>query len=88
MADRGFPKLDDAQRRAEKAVDVLHSAIDQLHPPRNGESWETLATRLRGAAVLAHTAGMELATVSGWNEAASAAGESGLLGGEGESDDG
>ena len=71
MAD--FPKLADAQTRAEKAVDVLHSAIDQLHPPRDGESLETLALRLRGAAALAHTAGMELASVSGFHEAVQAA---------------
>jgi hypothetical protein len=77
-----FPGLLEASRRAEKAVDVLHSAIEQLHPPHAGEDMETLALRLRGAAVLAHTAGMELATVSGWNEAAHALAEAGVLDGE------
>jgi hypothetical protein len=76
-----FPGLFEAGQRASKAVDVLRSAIEHLHPPRPDEDWETIALRLRGAAVLAHTAGMELACVSGWNEAASAAGESGMLGG-------
>ena len=84
---RDFPGLLEASKRAEKAVDVLHSAIDQLHPPREGENWATLAMRLRGAAVLAHTAGMELSAVSGWNEAAHTAAEAGLLDGE-ERDDG
>jgi hypothetical protein len=82
MSRADFPGLLEAGKRAEKAVDVLRSAIDQVHPPRVGETWETVALRLRGAAVLAHTAGMELATVSGWNEAAHAAAESGVLDGE------
>ena len=77
-----FPGLFEAGKRAERAVVVLRSAVDQLHPPRDGENWETLALRLRGAAVLAHTAGMELAVVSGWNEAAHAAAEAGVLDGE------
>jgi hypothetical protein len=67
-----FPGLFEAGQRASKAVDVLRSAIEQLHPPRNGEDWEAIAQRLRGASVLAHTAGLELAVVSGWNEAAAA----------------
>jgi hypothetical protein len=74
-----FPGLLEADKRAEKAVTVLRSAIDQLHPPRDGEDWSAVATRLRGAAVLAHTAGLELAVVSGWNEAAHEAAESGIL---------
>ena len=74
-----FPGLFEADRRAEKAVEVLRSAIDHLHPPRDGEVWADVALRLRGAAVLAHSAGMELAVVSGWNEAASAAGAAGVL---------
>jgi len=73
-----FPGLADAEKRAEKAIDVLRSAIEHAEP-RDGEKWEDVATRLRGAAVLAHTAGMELATVSGRNEAASAANDAGLL---------
>jgi hypothetical protein len=82
-----FPGLIEAGRRAEKAVDVLRSAIDHIKPPREGETWETIALRLRGASVLALTAGQELATVSGWHEAARAAAESGVLDGE-ERDDG
>jgi hypothetical protein len=74
-----FPGLFEAGQRASKAVDVLRSAIEHLHPPRPDEDWETIALRLRGAAVLAHTAGMELATVAGWNEAAATAAESGIL---------
>jgi hypothetical protein len=74
-----FPGLLEADRRAGKAVEVLKSAIDHLHPPRNGEGWAEIALRLRGAAVLAHSAGLELAVVSGWNEAAHEAADSGML---------
>jgi hypothetical protein len=76
-----FPGLFEASKRAEKAVEVLRSAIEHAEP-RDGENWADVATRLRGAAVLAHSAGMELAVVSGWNEAASAANQNGLLDGE------
>jgi hypothetical protein len=76
---RDFPGLLEADRRAEKAVEVLQSAIAHLHPPRDGECWADVALRLRGAAVLAQTAGLELAAVSGWNEAASSASASGVL---------
>jgi hypothetical protein len=77
-----FPGLTEAGRRAEKAVEVLRSAIDHVKPPREGESLDDVALRLRGASVLALTAGQELATVSGWHEAAHAAAESGVLDGE------
>jgi hypothetical protein len=83
---RDFPKLTDAQKRAEKAVDVLHSAISQLTPPRDGENWETLALRLRGASVLCHTAGLELALVSGEHSAAHNCAVEGLLDEGSESD--
>ena len=76
-------KLDDAAKRAAKAVSVLESAIEHA-TPRDGERWADVATRLRGASILAHSAGVELAVVSGWNEAAQAAGEAGLLDGSGE----
>lgn len=76
-----FPNLPDADKRAVKAIDVLRSAIEHAEP-RDGERWDDVATRLRGAAVLAHTAGMELATVSGWHESAHAAAEAGVLDGE------
>jgi hypothetical protein len=82
-----FPSLHEASQRASRAVDVLRSAIEQTHPPRDGERWEDLAVRLKGAAVLAATASLELATVSGWNEAASSAADAGLLDGK-ERDDG
>jgi hypothetical protein len=68
-----FPGLQDARKQAEQAATVLRSAIDRLHPPREGESLEDLSLRLRGAAVLAHTAGLELAHAAGFHGAASAA---------------
>lgn len=74
-----FPGLVEAGRRAEKAVEVLRSAIDHLKPPREGEALADVALRLRGAAVLAHSAGLELAVVSGRNEAADSASAAGVL---------
>jgi hypothetical protein len=74
-----FPGLFEAGQRASKAVDVLRSAIEQLHPPRGDEDWAEVAQRLRGASVLAHTAGLELAVICGWHEAASEASESGIM---------
>jgi hypothetical protein len=76
-----FPGLDDAGKRAEKAVTVLQSAIDHALP-RDGEALVDVATRLRGAAVLAHSAGLELAMVSGIHTAANDASEAGMLDGE------
>lgn len=74
-----FPGLLDADKRAQKAVEVLQAAIDRLRPPKEGEDWEAVALRLRGVSVLALTAGMELAEVSGWNAAAHEAAQAGLL---------
>ncbi len=71
MTVRDTPGLLEASHRAGQAVTVLKNAISQLYPPREGEDFEAIAKRLRGAAVLATTAGLELAVVSGWNEAAS-----------------
>lgn len=73
MSGRAFPGLVAAGKRAEKAVEVLRSAIEHVKPPREGESLDDVALRLRGASVLALTAGQELATLGGWHEAASAA---------------
>jgi hypothetical protein len=75
------PGLFEASRRVEKSVDVLRSAIDQLKPPREGERWAELAVRMKGAAILAATAALEISTVAGWNESASAMAEAGLLDG-------
>jgi len=80
MNARAFPGLDATHKTAEQAVEVLRSAIERLHPPRNGETLEELALRLRGSAVLAHTAGLELAYVAGFNQAAHEANESGKQG--------
>lgn len=82
-----FPGLFEASKRCEKAVTVLRSAIDEVRPPRPGERWSDLAVRLKGASILAATAALELSAVSGWNEAAHAAAEAGVLDGE-EYDDG
>src|SRR5688572_24937928 len=75
-----FPGLLDAQQKASRALDVLTSAIEQLKPPKNGETLEDLAVRLRGSAVLAATACIELSAVSGFHEAAHEAASEGLLG--------
>jgi hypothetical protein len=87
MSARNFPGLHEADLRCEKAADVLRSALEQMRPPRNGETWADLAVRLKGASVLAATGALELAAVAGWNEAAHAAGEAGVLDGEERDDD-
>jgi hypothetical protein len=55
--------------QTEKAVDLLRSAADRLEAGRPGEGTDERAQRLRGSAVLAHTAALELAAVSGFVEA-------------------
>lgn len=78
MSARDFPGLDEAATRAAKAIGVLESAIAHA-TPRDGEALPDVAVRLRGAAVLAHSAGLELAMVSGIHSAANDASEAGLL---------
>jgi hypothetical protein len=81
--------LDETRRSVEQAIGVLQNAIDRLHPPRDEESLEDVALRLRGSAVLAHTAGLELAFVAGVHRAAHAAADAGVLSGdEGSESDG
>jgi hypothetical protein len=82
-----LPGMAEADRRIERSVEVLRSATEQLKPPRAGETREDLAVRLKGAAVLAATAALEISTVAGWNEAAHAAAEAAVRDGE-ERDDG
>jgi hypothetical protein len=58
---------------ASKAGDLLRSAADRLDIQDPDESQADLVARLRGAAILAHAAGLELAAVSGFVDALVAA---------------
>lgn len=51
-----------------KAADLLHSAAERTAPVE-GEDNEVRALRLRGAAILAHSAALEIAIAAGWLDA-------------------
>jgi hypothetical protein len=53
---------------AQKAAELLRSAADRLEQADPDETAAEWAARLRGSAVLAHTAALELAVCSGWLE--------------------
>lgn len=75
MTANEHPGLLEANKRAGEAVEVLKSAIERLHPPREGEGLADVALRLRGAVVLAHSAGTELAVVNGVERSGAHGGE-------------
>jgi hypothetical protein len=60
-----------AQRtnQAARAAELLRSAADRLDAGSDEETRTDEAQRVRGAAVLAHTAALELAATSGWLDA-------------------
>ena len=83
-ARAGFTTELKAQRKqGARAVLLLEQAVATLHADEPGEDAATKAQRLRGAAVLIHTAGLELAVTCGWNEAAHAAEQADLIDEEG-----
>jgi hypothetical protein len=55
--------------QAAKACDLLRSAIDRAESGDPDETRSEQAARLRGVAVLALTASLEIAATSGWLEA-------------------
>jgi hypothetical protein len=55
--------------QAAKAADLLRSAADRLDTQDPDETRAEQAARLRGSSVLAHTAALELAAVSGFVDA-------------------
>jgi hypothetical protein len=52
-----------------RAAELLRSAADRLEAGTAAETRSEQAARMRGSAVLAHTAALELAASSGWFEA-------------------
>jgi len=58
---------------------LLRHAAETVEGERANEAPADRALRLRGAAVLAQSAALELAVSCGWNEAVASAEESGLL---------
>jgi hypothetical protein len=55
--------------QAAKACDLLRNAADRLEGGDPEETRSEQAARMRGAGILALTAALELASVSGWIEA-------------------
>ncbi len=56
-------------QQAAKAAELLRSSATNIDSDDPDESLAELSVRLRGAAVLGHTAAHELALVSGWVDA-------------------
>lgn len=79
MSTFDFPDLTVAERGASRALVLLETAAQNAREAEGLEGWAERAQRLRGAAALATTAAIELAHVSGWNAAADAASQAGLL---------
>jgi hypothetical protein len=55
--------------QAAKAADLLRSAVDRIEAGDPDETRSEQAARLRGVAVLALTASLEISATSGWLEA-------------------
>ena len=82
MTNRGrtrFPELDHQERESERAHRLLEHVCFTLEHSEADEDAGRKAQRLRGAAVVAQSAIAELWTAVGWYEAASVAGQYGLL---------
>ncbi len=62
--------LTDRRGQAARAAALLRSAADRVEAAAPGEGPEDESARYRGAAVLAHSAGLELAIVAGFVEGA------------------
>lgn len=76
-----FPGLVDQNHAAHKAALLLETAAHSLRTYLDEENCAAQAQRLRGAAILASTAAIELGVCAGWHEAACSAVDSGLVGG-------
>jgi hypothetical protein len=61
------------QKQAARAATLLEHAVETLHAEQPNEERAVKAQRLRGAAVVAQTAALELMAVCGWLESAHAA---------------
>jgi hypothetical protein len=67
------------EEQGRRAGILLRHAADAAEAQRANEAPAERAQRLRGAAVLAQTAALELAVTCGWSEAAASAKASGLF---------
>jgi hypothetical protein len=63
-------EVQERETMALKAAGLLHSAAERIEQAPEGEGLEDRNLRLRGAAVLAHAAGLEVAVIAGWLDAA------------------
>ncbi len=76
---RDFPGLATAEQQTDNAARILRGAIERLEGDVPEGGWSARAHQLRGIAIVLHAAALELACISGWNQAASAAAEAGVL---------
>ena len=78
-AELGFTRdITHQCKQSGRATLLLEQAIATLHAEEPDELAAKRAQRLRGAAVLIHSAVLELAVTCGWYEAASSAEQHGL----------
>lgn len=74
-----FPELAHIDRETAQAALLLEQAAGHASDDNTAETYAEHAQRLKGAAVIATTAAMELMKASGYYEAAAAAGAHRLL---------
>ncbi len=74
-----FPGLFEADKRKQHAAQILRGVVEQLEGDAPDGGWAVIATQLRGIAITVHAAALELAVLSGWNEAAESAADAGVL---------
>jgi hypothetical protein len=67
------------QKEAARAAFLLEHAVETLRAEQPGEERSVKAQRLRGAAVVAQTAALELMVTCGWLESAQSAEAHGLV---------
>jgi DNA polymerase III delta prime subunit len=72
MPDPLQAELKAQHTQAERAITLLETAAAALRTDDLTEAYDVRAQRMRGAAVLAHSAALELAITCGWFEAAHA----------------
>ena len=67
------------QKQAARATVLLEHAVETLHAEQPNEERTVKAQRLRGVAIVAHTAALELMATCGWLESTHAAEQHGLV---------
>jgi hypothetical protein len=79
MSAEDFPELAAKDREADRAALLLETAAENVTDARVDQTYAERAQRLRGAAVIATSAALELMNAAGWYEAAATASAHGLL---------